>query len=51
MKFSVYKLYYRVGLTDYIIFTQRALVYIQKNIKKEHGKMELDEIKSGKSYS
>lgn len=34
IKFSVYKLYYRVGLTDYIIFTQRALVYIQKYKKR-----------------
>lgn len=36
MKFSVYKLYYGVGLTDYIIFTQRTLVYIE--IKKEEEK-------------
>lgn len=33
MKFSMYKLYYGVGLTDYIIFTQHKLVYIE--IKKE----------------
>lgn len=54
MKFSVYKLYYGVGLTDYIIFTQRTLVYIEikkEEEKKDGGKMELDEIKSGKSYS
>lgn len=42
MKFSVYKLYYGVGLTDYIIFTLCALVYIEaKKKKKEREKMEL----------